>query len=218
MQSDWLLSKLRPGGTVLCLGAHSDDIEIGCGGTLLKLAEQVPGLTVHWVVLCAKGRRAEEARASAEHVLEGVANRQILLEEFRNGFFPYIGAEIKEYFESLKTLESPDVILTHCLHDRHQDHRTVAELTWNTFRDHAVLEYEIAKYDGDLGSPNAFVTLTEGTLAKKIEILDTHFGSQRDKQWFTADTFRGLCRLRGIECNSPTGLAEAFYARKLVLG
>lgn len=217
MQSDWLLSKLRPGGTVLCLGAHSDDIEIGCGGTLLKLVDEVEDLTVHWVVLTAKGKRHDEARASAEHVLASVEHRQILLNEFRNGFFPYIGAEIKEYFESLKALKNPDVILTHCLHDRHQDHRTVAELTWNTFRDHAILEYEVAKYDGDLAAPNAFVTLPEDTLHEKVRILERYFGSQRDKQWFTADTFKALSRLRGIECNSPTGFAEGFYARKLVL-
>lgn len=203
---------------LLCLGAHSDDIEIGCGGTVHKIIAASRDLTVRWVVFSADGVRADEARSSSADLLADVANKTVTVENFRNGFFPYIGAEIKSYFESLKESCRPDLILTHCRHDLHQDHRVISELTWNTFRDHAILEYEIPKYDGDLGSPNAFVTLSENEVDEKIAGLEKHFRSQQQKQWFTADTFRSLCRLRGIECASPTGLAEGFYARKIVVG
>lgn len=206
------------GKTLLCLGAHSDDIEIGCGGTVRKIVAASRNLAVHWVVLSANGVRADEARSASADLLTGVEKKTVTLKGFRNGFFPYIGAEIKEFFELLKQSCRPDLILTHCRHDLHQDHRIVSELTWNTFRGHAILEYEIPKYDGDLGSPNAFVTLTEEEVADKVTILDTHFRSQQQKQWFTGDTFRGLCRIRGIECGSPTGFAEGFYARKIVVG
>lgn len=218
MRSTGFIEGLKRGGHVLCLGAHSDDIEIGCGGTLLKLMEAAGGLSVSWVVLSASGRRETEARTSAEHILAGAKQRNVIVEDFRNGYFPYIGADIKDFFESLKQLPPPDLVLTHCRDDLHQDHRTVAELTWNTFRDHAILEYEIPKYDGDLGTPNVFVTLTEAHVEGKIAILERYFESQREKQWFDAGTFRGLSRFRGVECNSPTGFAEAFYGRKIILG
>ena len=208
---------MSAGGVVLCLGAHSDDIEIGCGGTIRKLVDQSTGLTVNWVVFSANGIREDEARSSAEQILASTKDSKIEIKNFRNGFFPYVATEIKEFFESIKNLPKPDLIFTHYRNDRHQDHRLISELTWNTFRDHLILEYEIPKYDGDLSSPNMFVTLTHDQLNTKQEHLMKHFKSQHDKQWFTKDTFASLCRIRVIECNSPTGFAEGFYGSKMVL-
>jgi LmbE family N-acetylglucosaminyl deacetylase len=206
--------KLELGGAaplkVLAIGAHADDIEIGCGGTLLRLA-QAAELDLHWVVLSAVGERAGEARASA-----AAFGASVEVETFRDAFFRY-GGEVKDFFEALKSRVQPDVVLTHHDADRHQDHRLVAELTWNTFRDHLILEYEIPKYDGDLGTPNVFFDLEEDVARRKVELLLKSFPSQREKRWFTADLFMGLMRLRGMESNSPSGLAEGFYARKLVL-
>jgi LmbE family N-acetylglucosaminyl deacetylase len=199
---------------LLAIGAHPDDIEIGCCGTILKLLEQGALSAICWVVLSGEGERAQEARASAEAVLSEVPAKQLILREFRDGFFPYDGGEIKNFFESLKSEFSPDVILTHQRADLHQDHRVSCELTWNTFRDHLILEYEVPKYDGDLGSPNFFVTLGEDLCRRKVDHLMTHFASQRPKRWFKNDLFSGLLRLRGMECNSPTSYAEAFYCRK----
>jgi LmbE family N-acetylglucosaminyl deacetylase len=213
------LLQARPTPThVLCLGAHSDDIEIGCGGTILSLLQASPSLTVTWVVFGAQATRVEEARHSAKSFLAAAAKREIVIHGFRDGFFPYTGAQIKETFEALKARMSPDLIFTHYRHDLHQDHRLIAELTWNTFRDHLVLEYEIPKYDGDLGVPNLFVPLDEALCRRKIDTLMTSFASQRDKRWFSEDLFRSLLRLRGMECNSPSTYAEAFYGRKLVVG
>ncbi len=207
----------RPLRTVLCLGAHCDDIEIGCGGSVLKLARDHPGLRVHWVVLSSDGVRAKEALSSAELFLKDAGPKDVVLKEFRNSFFPYQGAEIKEFFEgSLKAL-SPDLIFTHTRQDLHQDHRLVSELTWNTFRDHLILEYEVPKYDGDLGAPNVFVPLDDALARMKVRTILECFGSQRDKHWFTEDTFLGLMRLRGVESNSAGGHAEGFYGRKLTL-
>jgi len=203
---------------VLCLGAHADDIEIGCGGTLLALLAAHPSLSVTWVVFSASGERADEARQSAASFLAGAGSRTVHIHEFRDGFFPHEWPRIKETFEQLKAELAPDLVFTHYGDDRHQDHRALAELTWNTFRDHLVLEYEIPKYDGDMGSPNVFVPLDETFVSRKIEALMAHFASQRAKRWFTEDLFRALMRLRGMECNAATGHAEAFYARKLVLG
>jgi LmbE family N-acetylglucosaminyl deacetylase len=207
---------------VLALGAHADDIEIGCGGTLLRLAEEHPGLTVDWVVLSAAGERAAEAAESAAAFLEGLGGdggsaARVTVERFRDGFFPYVGAEVKELFERLKCSINPDLVLTHRLEDRHQDHRLVAELSWNTFRDHLVLEYEIPKYEGDLGQPNLFVPLERRHCERKIELLLKHFPSQAGRDWFTDDTFWAMLRLRGLESRAPSRFAEAFHARKLVL-
>jgi LmbE family N-acetylglucosaminyl deacetylase len=202
---------------VLALGSHSDDIEIGCGGTILRLAETVPELEVVWVVLAADGARGEEARRSADAFLERVAAKRVLTAEFRDSFFPYVGDAVKEFFEELKTQVAPDLVLTHHGADLHQDHRLVAELTWNTFRDHLILEYEVPKYDGDLGRPNLFVSLDEETCRRKVDLLLTHFPSQGDRHWFTDDLFYSLLRLRGMECNSPTRFAEAFHCRKALL-
>jgi LmbE family N-acetylglucosaminyl deacetylase len=209
----------RSGGApvrLLAIGAHPDDIEIGCCGTILKLLEEDALSAIGWVVLSGKGERADEARASAEAVLSGVDEKRLMLRDFRDGFFPYDGGDIKEFFESLKEF-SPDIVLTHQRADLHQDHRVACELTWNTFRDHLILEYEVPKYDGDMGSPNFFVPLGEDLRRRKIDHLMTHFATQRPKRWFKEDLFSGLLRLRGMECNSPTSYAEAFYSRKAVL-
>lgn len=200
---------------ILALGAHSDDIEIGCGGTLLTLLQYHPGATVHWVVFSGDGQREDEARRSAAAFLQQAGQRHVDVCTFKDGFFPSQSAEIKEFCERLKTAVSPDVIFTHRLEDRHQDHRVLAELTWNTFRDHLILEYEIPKFEGDLGHPNLFVPLEASVSRRKIELLTTIFGSQRSRRWFTSDVFTGLMRLRGMEAGLADGWAEGFYARKL---
>jgi LmbE family N-acetylglucosaminyl deacetylase len=202
---------------VLALGAHSDDIEIGCGGALLRLVEQGAVAEVRWVVLSAIDRRADEARASAEALLEGVERRDVVLCDFTDGFFPYDGGRIKGFFETELKGFAPDLVFTHQRHDLHQDHRMTCELTWNTFRDHLVVEYEVPKYDGDLGAPNLFVTLSEDLCRRKVDHLMKHFSSQRDKRWFREDLFSGLLRLRGMECQAPTSYAEGFYCRKAML-
>ncbi len=202
---------------VLCLGAHSDDIEIGCGATLMRLAAGPRPVEVRWVVFGASGTRADEARASAGTWLDGVLGRQIDVHAFRDGFFPSDWSAIKEVFESLKPF-SPDLVFTHCCHDLHQDHRTVNELTWNTFRNHSILEYEIPKYDGDLRTPNAYLPVPAETAQAKVAALMRHFGSQRSKHWFSEELFLGLMRIRGMECCAASGYAEGFHARKIRLG
>jgi LmbE family N-acetylglucosaminyl deacetylase len=202
---------------VLCLGAHSDDLEIGCGGTILKLADRETTLDVTWIVFSANEARRREATKSAEVFLGRAAKRDVSVERFRDGFFPYIGGEIKEYFEALKKRVSPDLIFTHYRHDLHQDHRVISELTWNTFRNHLILEYEIPKYDGDVGSPNAFVELDKPTSRRKIETILASFQTQENRHWFSEDLFLSILRLRGMECAVPSGYAEAFYCRKMVL-
>ena len=202
---------------LLCLGAHADDIEIGCGGLILSLIERHKDVEVDWVVFSAPAERGREARRSASLFLKGARRKRVLVKRFRDGFFPYEGARIKTAFEGLKREINPDIVLTHYRDDRHQDHRVLSDLAWNTFRDHLILEYEIPKFDGDLGGPNCFVQLDQPTCARKIKYLMEAFGSQRDKHWFSADTFMGLMRLRGLECRSQDGYAEAFYARKSVL-
>jgi LmbE family N-acetylglucosaminyl deacetylase len=202
---------------ILCLGAHSDDIEIGCGGTILNWIERGVILDVHWVVLSAPTLRAKEASQSAEAFLKGAKRARISLFEFRDGYFPYQGAELKECFETLKRENNPDVVLTHRRDDAHQDHREVAKLTWNSFRDHVILEYEIPKWDGDLGRPNLYQPISQATLDRKITLLHDHFATQRAKDWFDADTFTALARLRGMESRAPERLAEAFVLSKAVL-
>jgi LmbE family N-acetylglucosaminyl deacetylase len=206
---------------VLCLGAHSDDIEIGCGGAMLKLAADAKrsghGLAVRWVVFSADARREAEARASADLFLADAASKEVIVHKFRDGFLPFEGAQVKEAFEAIKTDFVPDLVFTHTRDDMHQDHALLAKLTWNTFRNHLILEYEIPKYEGDLGHPNAFVQLDEPTCRKKIDHLLASFESQRGKQWFTEETFWATLRLRGLESNAPEKYAEAFHCRKFLL-
>jgi LmbE family N-acetylglucosaminyl deacetylase len=201
---------------ILALGAHADDIEIGCGGTMLRLAEERPELEVLWVVMAATEERAREAERSAAAFLRGFAKSRVVVKRHRDGFLPYSGAAVKEDFEAVKREFSPDVVFTHQLQDRHQDHRLVAELTWNTWRNHLVLEYEIPKYDGDFGSPNTFAPLSAAAVDRKIALVLEHFGSQAGKHWLTPDLIRSVARIRGMECVAPEALAEAFYCRKAV--
>ena len=200
---------------ILCLGAHSDDIEIGCGGTILELLRVHRDLEFRWVVFTSGAEREREARRSAELFLKSAAKKTVTVLNYRNGFFPFQGAQIKEHFESLKTEDAPDIIFTHARHDLHHDHRLINQLTWNTWRNHTVLEYEIPKYDGDLGTPNFYVPFDRRIAERKIKYLMACFGTQRDKHWFSHDTFAGLMRIRGLEVVSPGEFAEGFYARKV---
>lgn len=211
------LSPAEPLRRVLVIGCHADDIEIGCGGTLLALARANPDLEVDWVVLAAEGGRADEARASAEGFLAGVATSRVEVLGFRDGFLPYLGGEVKDAFEALKGRVDPQLVLTHAGYDFHQDHRLACELTWNTFRNHAILEYEIPKVDGDLGRPNFFVPLSADVVEQKLALLERYFPSQAGRHWFDSELFLGLMRLRGMECVAPDRYAEAFTARKTVL-
>ena len=206
-----------PAPRILCLGAHSDDIEIGCGGTVLRLLESHPHAEFCWVVFSADQQRASEARNSATRFLKHGKAKQIIIKDFRESFFPYLGSTIKEYFEHLQRNFSPNLIFTHYRDDLHQDHRVISELTRNTFRNHLILEYEIPKYDGDLGSPNAFVPLEEPICRTKLQYILDGFPSQRHRPWFDQETFSALLRLRGMECNAMSRYAEAFYCKKAVL-
>lgn len=201
---------------ILCLGCHSDDIEIGCGGTILRLAAQYPNCAFHWVVFSAIGVREAEAQRAAL-LFAGTRLKGPILKAFPDGFMPFVGAEIKTVFEELKQCISPDLIFTHNYNDAHQDHRLIADLTWNTFRNHLILEYEIPKYDGDLGRPSVFVPLDTEVCERKVQLILDSFQSQQHKRWFERETFRSLLRLRGMECNAPSRYAEAFYCRKMVL-
>ena len=201
---------------VLCLGAHSDDIEIGCGGTILKLVEKYPNIVVRWEVFSSSPEREKEAICSANNFLADVAQKQIVVKSFRDGFLPFMAIEVKEAFEQLKQEFNPDLVLTHYRSDAHQDHRLICDLTWNTFRNHLILEYEIPKYDGDLGNPNFYVPLESSICQQKIKYVINSFPSQKNKQWFTEETFLAILRIRGIESNALDKYAEAFYARKMV--
>jgi LmbE family N-acetylglucosaminyl deacetylase len=202
---------------ILFLGAHCDDIEIGCGATILRLRESMPEAEIRWLILSSNEARQREAMESAEHFLGKESQDSIRVESFRDGYLPYSGSQIKDVFEEFKHEVSPDLIFTHYRHDRHQDHRLVNELTWNTWRDHTILEYEIPKYDGDLGQPNVFIAISPEQVDRKVKTVLDVFGSQASKDWFDADTLRALMRLRGVESNAPNRYAEAFYAPKLVL-
>lgn len=206
----------RPLRTVLAIGCHADDIEVGCGGTLLTLTRAIPNLRVVWIVLAASGEREVEARASADAFLAAAGEQRVEVHGFRDGFLPYSGEKIKEVFEDLKSRVDPDIVMTHTRDDLHQDHRLACELTWNTFRDHAIMEYEVPKFDGDLGRPNAFVPLAAAVAEEKVALLHRHFPSQSAKHWFDRDTFMGLMRVRGMEAVAPERYAEAFTCRKVV--
>lgn len=208
------LNQLR---TILCLGAHADDIEIGCGGTILRLIDEQPELQVYWVVFGGNNERRDEALASSDMFLSKVADKKVIVKDFRDGFYPYQAETIKAFFRELAGRVSPDLIFTHRRDDAHQDHRTLAELSWCEFRNHLILEYEIPKYEGDLGQPNMFFTVDEATCRRKVDTIMKTFQTQRDKPWFSDDTFWSLLRLRGMESNSLTRYAEGFYCRKFVI-
>jgi LmbE family N-acetylglucosaminyl deacetylase len=218
-----MLKSMNPEGKapfrILCLGAHCDDIEIGCGGTILRMLREAGGeaLSIRWVVFSSDPVREKEADGSANEFLKGAGGKEIITKNFRNGFFPYVAVEIKEYFEELKNSFNPDLIFTHYRDDLHQDHRLISDLTWNTYRNHFILEYEIPKYDGDFGSPNYFVRLSEETCREKVGVILKWFGSQSDKHWFSEDTFLSVLRIRGMESSSRNKYAEGFYCRKLVI-
>ena len=201
---------------ILCLGAHADDIEIGCGGTVLQMLSARRDLEFFWVVFSSGSEREREARNSAALFLEQANRKEVIVKSFRDGFFPYEGTKVKESFEELKKVVLPDLIFTHYRDDRHQDHRTISDLTWNTWRNHLILEYEIPKYDGDLGSPNYFVPLKREVCDRKIKYICDVFQTQSNKAWLTEDTFQAIHRIRGVECASPDKYAEAFYCRKLI--
>ncbi len=201
---------------VLCLGAHCDDIEIGCGGTILNLLRNHPDALIHWVVLSSNAERAPEARQSAAEYLQSTPGSSVVVRSFKESYFPYVAAEVKDFFEELKGAFDPNLIFTHHRADVHQDHRLVADLTWNTYRNHLILEYEIPKYEGDLGHPQVYVPIPQEIAKRKSEMLLRHFASQRRRSWFRSEVFESLMTLRGIECNAPEGFAEAFHVRKLI--
>jgi len=211
------LSEVASPCRIVAIGCHADDIEIGCGGTILRLLDSLPEVEVLWVVLTGEGRRADEVRRSAGAFLEGAARQEVAIAGFRDGFLPYQGYDVKQFFEDLKPRIEPDLIFTHYRGDLHQDHRLACELTWNTWRHQLILEYEVPKYDGDLGSPNVFVELGEEVARAKVAKLLEYFETQLDRHWFTEDLFLGLMRLRGMEAASPARYAEGFYGRKIVL-
>lgn len=202
--------------SVLCLGAHADDIEIGAGGSILTWIASGAVLDVHWCVASAADARAGEAEASARAFTQGAANLTLAIGSFRDAYLPYDGAKVKEWVEAQKPQRKPDIVLTHWSGDAHQDHRLMSELAWNAFRDSVILEYEVPKWDGDIGRPNLYQPIDEKVLSRKIDLLERHYGTQRSKDWFDGETFRGLARLRGVECRAR--YAEAFHARKLMLG
>jgi LmbE family N-acetylglucosaminyl deacetylase len=211
------LTAAEPIRRVLAIGCHADDIEIGCGGTLLALCRANPELEVDWVVLAADGRRADEARASAADFLDGILEARVEVHAFRDGFLPYVGGEVKDVFEQLKQRVDPQLVFTHAGYDFHQDHRLACELTWNTFRSHLILEYEVPKVDGDLGRPNVYIPRKQELVERKLDLLDRHFPTQAGKHWFDRDTFKGLMRLRGLEAVAPERFAEGFTCRKVTL-
>jgi LmbE family N-acetylglucosaminyl deacetylase len=208
-------NNLKP--KILVLGAHSDDIEIGCGGTVLRIVEEYPQAQFHWVVFSAEGQRAEEAHKSAELLLNKVDSKVIDVQAFRDSYFPFVGGEVKDYFVKLKKEFDPDIILTHCTNDAHQDHRLIGQLTWNAYRNNLILEYEIPKYDGDLGTPTFYVHLNENIVKEKIANICAVFNSQSNKEWFGEESFRAIMRIRGLESNSASKYAEAFYCRKVII-
>ncbi len=203
---------------ILCLGAHCDDIDIGCGGTLLRLLARRQGAEVTWVTFSGDAERRKELRRSAAGFLRKARSSTVVCHDFRDAFFPSQYVELKQVFETTRKAFDPDVIFTHEIADRHQDHRLVSELTWNTFRGCLILEYEIPKYDGGLTTPNAYVALTDRQVDQKIKLLMRCYDSQRSRTWFSPETFKATLRLRGVECGSATGWAEGFHVRKMAIG
>jgi len=207
--------EIKKNPKILCLGAHSDDIEIGCGGTILKLLKRNQNAHIRWIVFSANNIRAKEAQESSSFFIKKAKSKQIYIHNFKESYFPFIGAKIKDCFEKIRKEFDPDIIYTHSRYDKHQDHKLISNLTWNTFRDHLVLEYEIPKYDGDLKNPNFYVYLDKQIVNKKVKLIYETFKSQTKKYWFSKDTFKGLMRIRGLESNSPSGYSEAFHCHKI---
>lgn len=202
---------------ILCIGAHCDDIEIGCGGTLLHMQASGQKPIIDWIVLTGEEARQTESRSAMELLVNPTCRGDLLFGGFPDSRLPTVYGAVKEFFSSLRGRPRPDMIFCHYRDDAHQDHRLVSEVVWGAYRDHLVLEYEIVKWDGDLGRPNAYVPLEREILDRKLEVLMGVYGSQRGKDWFTEDTFLAMSRLRGVECRSPSGHAEAFHVRKFVL-
>lgn len=202
---------------ILCLGAHCDDIEIGCGGTMLQFLQSNSNISMTWVVFCSDDERSREAARSFDRFSQNALHNKIVIHHFRDGFLPWLGLEVKEAFEEMKAWADPDVIFTHYREDLHQDHRLISDLTWNTFRNHLILEYEIMKYDGDIGRTNTYMPIDEENCRKKIDLIMDSYRSQKSKKWFTDDLFWALPRIRGMEINAPSRYAEAFYSRKVVI-
>ena len=200
---------------ILCLGAHPDDIEIGCGGSLLKLTSTYD-TEVNWVVFSASEERKNEAITSANKFLEKSNKKTIIIKDYKESFFPYEGEKIKKYFYEIQDY-NPDLIFTHFKMDGHQDHKTINELTWNTFRNNTILEYEIPKYDGDISNPNLYIILDKEQCRNKIKYINETFQTQQNKHWFNEQTFWSILTIRGVESRSATKYAEAFYANKIVI-
>ena len=211
------LDGLEASGTILCLGAHCDDVEIGCGATLVDLTERFPGVRIHVIVFCSDERREAETRRSLALLLDENSKLTLNFATFRDGYLPYQAAEVKEYLAKQARGIAPDLVITHNRQDLHQDHKLIGEITYQEFRDNLIFEMEIPKYDGDMGRPNVYIPVSDDGSKRKIARLIDCYESQREKDWFSSDTFLALMRLRGLECRSPTGLAEAFYVSKLVL-
>ena len=198
---------------VVCLGAHADDIEIGAGGTILRLLDERPNTHVTHVVFSADAIRADEARAAARQLL-AAAEADIHVLGHRDGFFPFEAADIKGFAQAALEGVRPHLVLTHRRDDAHQDHRVIADLAWQTFRGATIAAYEIPKWDGDLDRPNAYVALDDATITRKLALLADHFPTQQAKGWYDDETFRGLARVRGVEAG--VRYAEAFHCTKLV--
>jgi len=202
---------------LLVLGAHCDDIEIGCGGTLLKWTMEARIQKVIWVIFSSNQARKEEAQRSAEMYLREIPESEIIILDYQDAYLAFAAKEIKDKFEEIRHLMNPDIVFTHYRNDRHQDHRLLSDLAWNTFRNHLVLEYEIPKYDGDLATPNGYVAIPSDHVNRKVKLLLECYASQVSKHWFDEETFKSLMRIRGLECNSPSHYAEAFHLRKCLL-
>jgi LmbE family N-acetylglucosaminyl deacetylase len=201
---------------ILCIGAHCDDIEIGCGGTILSLQRQYPRCKIHWLVLTSVPTRRQEAMTAVRKFIRPSARGEVRIGTLPDGYLPAHFSEVKTQFEDLKRAIHPDLILTHHELDRHQDHSLISQITWQTFRDHMIWEYEIPKYDGDLLTPNMYVPLVSAVAARKVAMIVRTFSSQETKSWFSAENLLAAMRIRGLESRSPSGFAEAFHCRKLV--
>lgn len=201
---------------VVALGAHADDIEIGAGGLIQRLVADTPSLSIRWLVASATPERRREAEKASSRLVGSVSDCTLDIGDLRDGFLPFLGPAPKEWLIRHAGFE-PDIVICPRGEDLHQDHRLVGQLAWQVFRSSLIFEYEIPKYEGDLGRPNVYVVLDRATAERKVATILEAFPSQRSRRWFEPETFWALLRLRGIEAASPTGFAEAFHASKIVL-